>query len=120
MKLWKYSGTLLMATGGLHLLAAVISGWNMWEEIFLDGFADSIGNNLEKAYVFWFFMGGVLLLFWGSTLQYYIRKEQKPAPLFLGYALLLVSVAGCVILPLSGFWLFIPQAFIMILGHRKC
>lgn len=48
MKLWKYSGTLLMATGGLHLLVAVISGWNMWEEIFLDGFADSIGNNLEK------------------------------------------------------------------------
>lgn len=54
MKLWKYSGTLLMATG-----------------------------------------------------------------LFLGYALLLVSVAGCILLPLSGFWLFIPQALIMILAKRK-
>ena len=117
MKLWKYSGSLLMATGGLHLLVAVAGGWDAWRNIIQDGFADSIGKDAERAYAFWFLMGGILLLFWGSTLQYYIRKEQKPVPLFLGYGLLLVSVVGCIMLPLSGFWLLIPQALIMIGGH---
>lgn len=62
-----------------------------------------------------FFVGGILLLL-GGTLQYYIRKEQKPVPLFLGYSLLLVSVVGYILLPLSSFWLLIPQALIMIGG----
>ena len=56
-----------------------------------------------------FFVGGILLLL-GGTLQYYIRKEQKPVPL------LLVSVVGYILLPLSSFWLLIPQALIMIGG----
>ena len=37
-------------------------------------------------------------------------------PLFLGYSLLLVSVVGYILLPLSSFWLLIPQALIMIGG----
>ena len=81
----------------------------------MDGFAASIGNDAERAYAFVFFVGGILLLL-GGTLQYYIRKEQKPVPLFLGYSLLLVSVVGYILLPLSSFWLLIPQALIMIGG----
>ena len=84
-------------------------------DIIMDGFAASIGNDAERAYAFVFFVGGILLLF-GGTLQYYIRKEQKPVPLFLGYSLLLVSVVGYILLPLSSFWLLIPQALIMIGG----
>ena len=73
----------------------------------MDGFAASIGNDAERAYAFVFFVGGILLLL-GGTLQ--------PVPLFLGYSLLLVSVVGYILLPLSSFWLLIPQALIMIGG----
>ena len=86
-------------------------------DIIMDGFAASIGNDAERAYAFVFFVGGILLLL-GGTLQYYIRKEQKPVPLFLGYSLLLVSVVGYILLPLSSFWLLIPQTLIMIGGTR--
>ena len=89
--------------------------WDMWRDIIMDGFAASIGNDAERAYAFVFFVGGILLLL-GGTLQYYIRKEQKPVPLFLGYSLLLVSVVGYILLPLSSFWLLIPQELIMIGG----
>ncbi len=91
-----------MVTGGFHLIVAVAGGWDMWRDIIM-------------AYAFVFFVGGILLLL-GGTLQYYIRKEQKPVPLFLGYSLLLVSVVGYILLPLSSFWLLIPQALIMIGG----
>ena len=119
MKLWKYSGTFLVVTGILHILVAVVSGWDTYRAMFSDRFVDCVGNDLQKAFAFWFFMVGILVILWGATLQYYIRREQRPAPLFLGYALLVISVAGCVLLPLSGFWLFIPQAVIMIWTKRK-
>lgn len=51
--------------GGFHLLVAVAGGWDMWRDIIMDGFAASIGNDAERAYAFGFFMGGILLLFWG-------------------------------------------------------
>lgn len=119
MKLWKYSGILLMATGGLHLLVAVASGWDTWREIVSDGLVDSIGKDAGREYAFWFLMTGILLLLWGSTLRHYLRREQQLPPLFAGCVLLAVSVGGCVMLPLSGFWLLIPQALIMLGGPRK-
>ena len=84
-------------------------------DIIMDGFAASIGMMRKGHTLLFFFVGGILLLL-GGTLQYYIRKEQKPVPLFLGYSLLLVSVVGYILLPLSSFWLLIPQALIMIGG----
>lgn len=57
--------------------------------------------------------------FWGQTLQYYIKKEQKPAPLFLGYCILVFAVVGCIIEPISVFWLFLPQALVIIAANRK-
>lgn len=71
---------------------------------------------MRKGHTLLFFLWAGYCSFFGGTLQYYIRKEQKPVPLFLGYSLLLVSVVGYILLPLSSFWLLIPQALIMIGG----
>ena len=49
----------------------------------------------------------------------YIKKEQKPAPLVLGYCILAFAVVGCIIEPISGFWLFLPQALVIIAANRK-
>lgn len=119
MKLWKYSGTILSLTGGIHVAFASIQNWNIYKVFFSDGLVNPIGNDIQKELSFWFMLVGVLLILLGQTLQYYIKREGVPAPLFLGYALLVFSVAGCVVIPLSGFWLFIPQALIIILARRK-
>lgn len=119
MKLWKYSGILLSATGIIHTIVAITQEWNIYKELFFDGLINSIGNNMHKALSFWFLTIGVILIMFGQSLQYYINKEQKPAPLFLGYSLLVFSILGCFVVPISGFWLFIPQALIIILTKRK-
>lgn len=85
-------------------------------DIIMDGFTASIGNDAWKGHTLLGFLWAGYCSFFGGTLQYYIRKEQKPVPLFLGYSLLLVSVVGYILLPLSSFWLLIPQALIMIGG----
>lgn len=119
MKYWKYSGMLLSATGIIHIIVAITQEWNIYKELFFDGLINSIGDNPQKALSFWFFIIGIILIVFGQTLQYYINKEQMPAPLFLGYSLFVFSIVGCFIVPLSGFWLFIPQALIIIFAKRK-
>lgn len=119
MKCWKYSGMLLSATGIIHIIVAITQEWNIYKELFFDGLINSIGDNLQKALSFWFFIIGIILIVFGQTLQYYINKEQMPAPLFLGYSLFVFSIVGCFIVPLSGFWLFIPQALIIIFAKKK-
>lgn len=119
MKLWKYSGILFTATGIIHTLTAIAMGWNVYREIFSDGFINSIGEDYERSFTLWFLVCGILLIFIGQTLHYYIKKEQKPAPLALGYATLIFSVIGCLMEPISGFWLFIPQALIIIFARRE-
>ena len=108
MKLWKYSGTFLTATGIIHTIYALFIG-----------LVNSIGENYSQGFAFWFLICGVILILLGQTLQYYIRKEQKPAPVFLGYSILLLTIIGCIIEPASGFWLFLPQAIIIIYSNKK-
>ena len=43
-------------------------------------------------------------------------RSRSLCPCSWGYSLLLVSVVGYILLPLSSFWLLIPQALIMIGG----
>ena len=119
MKLWKYSGTLLTATGVIHTIYALFLGKEAFTEMLNNGLTDSIGENHNLGFAFWFLICGIILILWGETLQYYIRKEQKPAPLFLGYFILLFTIIGCIVEPISGFWLFLPQALIIIYSNMK-
>lgn len=77
MKLWKYSGTLLTATGVIHTIYALFLGKEAFTEMLNNGLIDSIGENHNLGFAFWFLICGIILILWGETLQYYIRKEQK-------------------------------------------
>lgn len=93
MKLWKYSGTFLTATGIIHTIYALFIGKDAFSEMLRNGLVNSIGENYSQGFAFWFLICGVILILLGQTLQYYIRKEQKPAPVFLGYSILLLTLS---------------------------
>ncbi|GAB6121387.1 DUF6463 family protein [Dysgonomonas termitidis] len=118
MKLWKYSGVFLMITGILHVAIAILEGKETLVAILKDGF-DSIGSDVLRNQAFWFLICGVIIIFWGQTLHFYIKKTRTPLPSSLGWSLLIISLVGCFFVPVSGFWLFIPQALIMILASRN-
>ena len=119
MKLWKYSGTFLTATGIIHTIYALFIGKDAFSEMLRNGLVNSIGENYSQGFAFWFLICGVILILLGQTLQYYIKKEQKPAPVFLGYSILLLTVIGCIIEPVSGFWLFLPQAILLFIQIKN-
>lgn len=119
MKLWRFSGIFLTITGIIHTVVALFLTKDILLEMIRDGLINSTGMDYSRCFSFWFLIVGIILILWGTTLQYYIKKEQKPAPLFLGYSILLFAVIGCILEPFSGFWLFLPQALIIIIANRN-
>lgn len=119
MKIGKYSGLFLIITGILHTIIAFILHWKTYWAIINDGLVNAIGREYHRAFPFWFLVCGVLIILFGQTLYCYQKREQKPAPLFLGYSMLIFAVIGCIMNPVSGFWIFIPQALIIINANKK-
>jgi len=114
VKWWKYSGILLIATGILHSVVGIIAMSNDLWAILKDGLLNAVGADVDRNLALWFLVCGIFIIILGQVLHHYIKKEQKPAPKFLGYWLLGVPIIGCIIAPVTGFWLFIPQALIIL------
>ena len=119
LKLWKYSGIFLVATGILHTIVAIVLGKEAFMKIIQDGLYNVTSLDFEREFAIWFFVCGIFVILLGQVIHYYIKKEQKPAPLSFGYSLLVFTLFGCIVEPGSGFWLFLPQALIIIFAHRK-
>lgn len=119
MKLWKYSGYMLAATGIIHTLTGFIMGKDIYAEIIKDGIFNSIDMDYTRGFAFWFFIFGLLLIISGYTVQHYIDKYNEPAPVFFGYSLLAITAIGCFVEPVSGFWLCLPQAIIIIAAKKE-
>jgi hypothetical protein len=120
MKIWKYSGILLVATGILHTIVAIILGWDAFVGIIRDGLLINVASrDITHEFALWFLICGVFVVLLGQVVHLYITKEQKPAPLTFGYSLLVFTIFGCVIEPVSGFWLFLPQALIIIMANKN-
>jgi hypothetical protein len=120
MKIWKYSGIFLIATGIFHTIVAVVLGWKAFVEIIRNGLLINItSRDLTHEFALWFLICGVFIILLGQVLHLYIKREQKPAPLSFGYSLLVFAIFGCIVEPGSGFWLFLPQALIIIFANKK-
>jgi hypothetical protein len=120
VKFWKCSGIFLVATGILHSVAGIVMGKDYLWSIVKEGVFNRVkGGDDSRGLAFWFLLCGVILIVLGHVLHYYIKKLQQPAPKFLGYWLLGLSAIGCIIMPVSGFWLFIPQALIILFAKRR-
>ena len=121
IKWWKYSGIFLVATGIIHCVGLLVFGKDLLLELkdllFVEKGEE--GNKLFFLLAFWMSASGIVLLIFGHALHYYTRKEQKPAPRFVGYYLLGLAVIGCIFAPVSGFLLLIPQALIILLAKRN-
>jgi hypothetical protein len=118
-KWWQLSGILLLATGILHTIIAIMLGGESLLAIAQNGLWNGIGGNFERGLAVWFLVCGIFCMFLGLMVHEYIKRVGESAPLWLGYGLLIMSVCGCIVDPVSGFWLIVPQALIIIMSKRK-
>ena len=119
IKFWKYSGIFLIVTGIIHTIFAIALGKEAFMKIINEGLYNFTAMDCMRELAIWFFVCGIIIILLGQVLHYYIKKEQKPAPQSFGYSLLVFTIFGCIVEPGSGFWLFLPQALIIIFANRK-
>lgn len=119
MKIWKKSGALLIATGIIHNLIGLIIGWEVLKDMVAAGFINSINTEMDRNAIFWFLFSGFMMMMLGKLMQSYSREQNKPVPAYVGYYLLILTIIGCLMMPISGFWLVLPQALIILQANRS-
>jgi hypothetical protein len=123
------SGRLLVATGVLHNAVGVAAGSgalpqaglpprNLFKDIWRDGAIAAIEPDPARMALFWFLMFGCVLMAWGAQIHS-AERARAPLPTWSGFSLLGLGLIGVALVPVSGFWLVLPQALWMLLkSHR--
>jgi hypothetical protein len=109
----RYSGVLLIGTGYLHNIIGIYLFWSPLNEIVGDGLWNTIYPHYDRATAVWFLLFGMVILTLGHTIKW-MNQNGINIPRFIGWHLLGISVIGAFIDPVSGFWLVIPQAIILL------
>jgi hypothetical protein len=117
------SGLLLIGIGVLHTIFGVFQGHSLLSRISQTTFPTDAGRQvvtaLGKQFIFWFLFGGFLILVLGHLFTWIERRLKHPVPQFIGWELLVLSVGGLALMPLSGFWLVLAVAIYTIVGSRS-
>ena len=117
----RLNGPLLMATAVLDLLYVLVFHSRQLAAIAQGGFFDAVELNppqFDRETAFWHMIFGVTLLMLGA-LTHWAQARTGTLPAFLGWSLLALGMAGVILMPLSGFWLLLPQAVLILAVARQ-
>lgn len=118
----RVSGYWLIAISILHPL---VHGWLFAKplmDIVHDGWFNAIAPNpfasfYDREAAFWCMMVTPFLLIVG-WLCCWAQTKDITLPSFPGWILLLTAAVGITLEPISGFWLFIPPALLMLVDRQ--
>ena len=115
------SGPLLMAVGVLDLLYVLVFHSRQLAAIARDGFLDAVEvgpAHLDREVAFWHLACGMTFLLLGGLVRW-TQSRTGVLPAFLGWSLLALGCFGAVLVPVSGFWLVLLQAVMMLVVVRR-
>lgn len=117
----RLSGPLLMATGVLDLLYVLVFHFRQLAAIAGDGFFGAVELDpfqLDREVAFWHLTFGAMVFILGG-LVHWTQSRTGTLPAFLGWSLLALGLFGAVLVPVSGFWLVLAQAVMMLAVARR-
>ncbi len=107
----RLAGRLLLGIAALHAAAGAWLGRGEIVAIARAGFFDALSHHPGRQLWFWCVAFSVPLAMVGALLA---RGEGRPRSAWLGWSLAALGAAGCVVLPVSGFWLvFLPSGLLV-------
>lgn len=116
-------GPLLIATGALDILYVLVFHSRQLAAIAGDGFFNAVDpdvafSTFDRETAFWHLMFGAMAIILGG-LVHWSQARTGTVPGLLGWSLLALCVVALVLMPVSGFWIVLPQAVLMILVSRQ-
>jgi Family of unknown function (DUF6463) len=117
MKYW--IGKWIVAVSIIHTIFAFVVFPEVISQIFHDGVFNSIGVDPLRGAVVWFILFGFVLFALGLATNIIEEMSNGDVPSSIGFSLLFVIFSGVVLMPISGFWLALPPALIIIYKRYK-
>lgn len=116
-------GPLLMATGVLDILYVLVFHYRQLDAIAGDGYFNAVDpgaafSTFDRETAFWHLMFGAMALILGGMVHW-SQNRTGTLPSFLGWVLLALGLGGVILMPVSGFWVVLPQAIMLILVARR-
>ena len=111
------SGSLMIATGALHLLAIGFFGLDPLIALLQSGYVGQVEAVPLQMAVFWSACLGTMMILLGG-LMHNVEQLEARLPAWLGWAFVGFAVAGIAGIPVSGFWLLLPQGAWIIAKAR--
>ncbi len=113
----RWHGRWLLLVSGIHTVFALVEFRQPLLQMARQGFFDSVGTDPMLGAVSWFVLFGGALALAGLAID---QLEARGAvPRRLGAALLGLVGAGVWLMPVSGFWLALPSALVMLRGVAR-
>ncbi len=109
MKRWK--GIWIIAVSILHTIFAIVSYGAVYKKMINDGFIDSV-NSVHSGVATWFLLFGILMFALG-LMTYFYEKTGNQIPKSIAFTLLVLTILGAALMPVSGFWLLFPAVLAM-------
>ena len=114
----RWVGRWLAGVGILHILFGVAAFADPLREIAAEGFWNAVDAHPDRSVAFWFVFAGPLIVLLGALVDWVEAHAPVGLPRFLGWTLLVFALLGGILMPLSGFWLFLPPALGVLLDRR--
>lgn len=111
MKRW--IGSLLIATAVLHTVVGFILFAVPLADVMRAGVLNAVDPHYDRAAAIWFLLFGALLWLLGMLAQWSVQQTET-LPASFGWGLALMGLVGVLLMPISGFWLVLPQAYIIL------
>ncbi len=106
----------IAGVGIAHTVFGLVGLRGTFADLVRDGLVNTVNGQPEREFAFWFVATGLFLVLFGAVIDWFERGGY-PLPGFLGWALGVLSVAGVLIMPASGWWLFFVPAWALL--HRQ-
>ena len=116
MKNWQ--GNWIIGVSMIHTIYALIKFSTDYISLYDNGIINSITTDHVYGAV-WFFLFGQVLFIVGLLLKHFDSLNNRLVPLSVLLNLLLLTVMGIIIMPVSGIWLMFPPVISLLIKHRK-
>jgi hypothetical protein len=114
----RISGYWLIAISIIHGLGDILYYFEPWSDIVHNGIFNAVDPYFDRGTAFWMLMLSPLIFALGQ-LCCWAQEHNVRLPVFIGWNLLITSVFGAFLIPISGFWLIIPPSLFILIESQK-
>ena len=107
LKNWIGKWVMFVSIG--HIVVGSVFYGGTYRELAANGFYNSV-NSVKTGLAVWFALFGVVLFVVGMLI-FTIEKHELQVSQSVGITLLLLTIVGILLMPVSGFWLMFPAIF---------